>query len=98
MYSFSQWGHITLECLTLSDPGFQILLITLVPGFKLRALDCCLTLKLCVCFQEYKLTSHEKKKWSKSQKVSEILRFKKFLDLRFRNDWTLKNGRNSLNF
>ena len=29
-------------------------------GFNLRALDCCLTLKLCVCFQNYKLTSHEK--------------------------------------
>ena len=32
-----------------------------VPGFNLRALDCYLTLKLCVCFQKYKLTSHEKK-------------------------------------
>ena len=31
------------------------------PGFNFRALDCCLTLKLCVCFQKYKLTSHEKK-------------------------------------
>ena len=61
MYSFSQWGHKTLACLTLSDPGFRILLITLVPGFKLRALDCCLTLKLCVCFQRYKLNSYEKK-------------------------------------
>ena len=32
-----------------------------VPGFNLRALNCCLTLKLCICFQKYKLTSHEKK-------------------------------------
>ena len=32
-----------------------------VPGFNLRVLDCCLTLKLCVCFQKYILTSQEKK-------------------------------------
>ena len=55
-------------------------------------------LKLCVCFQKYKLTWHEKKNWSKSQKDSEILRFEIFLDLRFLHDLTLKNGRNSLNF
>ena len=63
-----------------------------VPGFNLRALDCCLTLKLCVCFQKYKLTSHEKKDWSKSQKSSEILRFKNFMDLRFCHDFTFENG------
>ena len=32
-----------------------------VPGFNLRALNCCFTLKLCICFQKYKLSSHEKK-------------------------------------
>ena len=32
-----------------------------VPGFNLRALDCCLALKLFICFQKYKFTSHEKK-------------------------------------
>ena len=31
-----------------------------VPVFNLRALNCCFTLKLCVCFQKHKLTSHEK--------------------------------------
>ena len=41
-----------------------------VPGFNLRALNCCLTLKLCVCFQEYKLTSYEKKKFSLNLKKS----------------------------
>ena len=69
-----------------------------VPGFNIRALNCCLTLKLCICFQKYKLTSHEKKNWSKSQKVSEILRFENFMDLRFRHDLTHENGHNSLNF
>ena len=69
-----------------------------VPGFYLWALNCCLTLKLCVCFQKYKLTSYEKKIWSKSQNVSEILRFENFMDLRFRHDLTHKYGRNSLNF
>ena len=49
-----------------------------VSGLNLRALNCCLTLKLCVCFQKHKLTSHEKENWSKSQKSSEILRFKMF--------------------
>ena len=46
--------------LTQSDPGFQIMVITR-GGFNLRALDCRLTLKLCLCFHIYKLTSHEKK-------------------------------------
>ena len=69
-----------------------------VPGFNLRALNCCLTLKLGVCFQIYKLTSHEKKNWSKSQKVSEILKFENFMALRFFQDLTHENGRNSLNF
>ena len=52
------------KTLTLLDPGSWILVITRgakVPGFNLRALDCCLTFKLCVCFQKYKLTLHEKK-------------------------------------
>ena len=39
-----------------------------------------------------------KKNWSKSQKVSEILRFENFMDLRFRHNLTHENGRNSLNF
>ena len=39
-----------------------------------------------------------KKNWSKSQKVSDILRFENFLDLRFCHDLTHENGRNSLNF
>ena len=68
------------------------------PGFNLRNLNCCLTSKLCVCFQKYKLTSHEKKNWSKFKKVSEILRFENVMDLRFRLDLTHKNGPNSLNF
>ena len=90
------------KVLTLSAPGFWVLVIPRgehkVPGFNLRVLDCCLTLKLCVCFQKYKLTSHEKKNSSKSQKVSEILRFEIFLDLRFHHDLNHKNGRNSRNF
>ena len=55
--------YITLYIITL----YQILThntlyyIILGPGFNLRALDCCLTLKLCVCFQRYKLNSYEKK-------------------------------------
>ena len=69
-----------------------------VPGFNLRALNCCLTLKLCVCFQKYKLTSHERTNWSQSQKVSEILRFENFMDLSFCHDLTHENGRNLLNF
>merc|ERR1711954_22930 len=68
------------------------------PTLKLRALNCYLTLKLCVCFQKYILTSQEKKHWSKSQKVSDILRFENFLDLRFCHDLTHENGRDSLNF
>ena len=91
-----------LKGLTLTAPGFWVLVMTLgehkMPGFNLRALNCFLTLKLCVCFQKYKLTSHEKKNWSKSQKSSEILRFENFMDLRFRHDLTHVNGRNSLNF
>ena len=75
------------------NPGMAI-----VPGLNLRPLNCCLTLKLCICFQKYKLTSHEKKNSSKSQKSSEILRFDNFMDLRFRHDLTHKNGHNSLNF
>ena len=67
-----------------------------VPGFILRALNCCLTLKRCICFQKYKLTSHEEKYWSKSQKVNEILRFENFMDLTFCHNLTHKNGRNSL--
>ena len=39
-----------------------------------------------------------KKIGSKSQKVSEILRFENFMGLRFRLDLTHENGRNSLNF
>ena len=39
----------------------------------------------------------KKKNWSKPKKVSEILRFEIFLDLRFCHDLTHKNGRNSLN-
>ena len=39
-----------------------------------------------------------KKKLSKSQKSSEILRFENFMDLRFRQDLTHENGHNSLNF
>ena len=30
-----------------------------VPTSNLRALNCCLTFKLCVCFQKYILTSQE---------------------------------------
>ena len=69
-----------------------------VPTLNLNALNCCLTLKLYVCFQNYILTSQEKKNWPKSQKVSDILRFEIFLDLRFCHDLTHENGRNSLNF
>ena len=39
-----------------------------------------------------------KKIGSKSQKVSEILRFDNFMGLRFRLDLTHENGHNSLNF
>ena len=49
-----------------------------VPGFNFRALNCCLTLKLCVCFQKYILTSQKKKKMvqiSKSQWYFEIWKF-----------------------
>ena len=38
------------------------------------------------------------KKWSKSQKSSEILIFENFMDLIFRHDLTHENGHNSLNF
>ena len=38
------------------------------------------------------------KNWFRSQKVSEILRFENFMDLRFRNNFTHENHRNSLNF
>ena len=31
-----------------------------MPRFNLRVLNCCLALKLGICFQKYKLTSHEK--------------------------------------
>ena len=90
------WNIPAFSLLTLIDPGISILVK--VPTFHLRALDCCLTLKLCVCFQKYKLTSHEKKNWSKSEKVSEILRFQNFMDLRFCHALTHENRHNSLNF
>ena len=46
------------------------------PGFNLRNLNCCLTSK------------HENKNWSKSQKVSEILRVENVMDLKFCRDLT----------
>merc|ERR1711954_20454 len=52
---------------------------------------------LCVLSEIY-IDFTRKKKWSKSQKVSDILRFEIFLDLRFCHDLTHENGRNSLNF
>ena len=63
----TSWTEISLNPISpgVLDPGNT-------PD-SIRALNCCFTLKLCVCFQKYKLTSH----WSKSQKVSEILRFER---------------------
>ena len=52
---------------------------------------------LCVLSEIY-IDFTRKKNWSKSQKVSDILRFENFLDLRFCHDLTHKNGHNSLNF
>ena len=84
-----------IHLLNLIRPG------DMVPGKfpdSIWALYCCLTLKICVGFQKYKLTSHEKRNWSKSQKDFKILRFENFMDLRFRHDMTHENGHNSLNF
>ena len=78
-----------LGVLTLLDPGIWILVNSRCLLFDLETL-CMLS--------EYKLTSHEKNNWSKSQKVSEILRFENFMDLRFCHDLTQENGRNLLNF
>ena len=69
-----------------------------MPGLNLNALNFCLTLTFCVCIQEYKLSSYEKKIRFKSQKVSEILRLENFMDLKFRLDLTHKNGSNLLSF
>ena len=85
------------DILTLLAPGFWILVIQSA-WIQFKGSNCCLTLKLCMCFQKYKLTSYEKKKLSKSQKSSEILKFENFMDLIFRHDLTHENGRNSLNF
>ena len=57
-------------------PGFWVLVIPRgghkVPTLNLRALNCCLTLKLGVCFQKYVLTSQEKKKIGPKLKKSVI--------------------------
>ena len=52
----------------------------------------CVLSEICIDF------TRKEKNWSKAQKVSDILRFEIFLDLRFCHDLTHENGRNSLNF
>ena len=61
------------------------------PTLNSRALNCCLTLKLSEIYVDF---TRKEKNWSKSQKVSDILRFEILLDLRFCHDLTHKNGRN----
>ena len=64
-----------------------------VPTLNLRALNCCLTLKLCVCSQKYILTSQERKKIGPNLKKSVIFwDLKKFWIWDFVTTWLTKTA------
>ena len=87
--------------LTLLNPGIWILVNsrgTQRARIQFKGSELLFDLETLCVLSEIYMDFPRKKNWSKSHKVSDILRFEIFLELRFCHDLTHENGRNSLNF